>query len=76
MNVRQPGSIGACAYPGRVFKGKRMAGHFGSKRKTTKNLEVVRVDGERNLLFIKGSVPGPNGGFVQVQSAKTGVLKS
>ena len=75
MNYRQPGSIGASAYPGRVFKGKRMSGHFGSERHTTKNLEVVRIDPERNLLFIKGAVPGPNGGFVQVRTAKTGVKR-
>lgn len=75
MNVRRPGAIGACAYPGRVFKGKRMPGHFGNKRHTTKNLQVVRVDTERNLLFIAGAVPGPNGGFIQVQDAKTGVKK-
>ena len=75
MNVRQPGSIGACAYPGRVFKGKRMSGHYGAKRHTTKNLKVIKVDTERNLLFIAGAVPGPNGGFIQVQNAKTGVQK-
>lgn len=75
MNVRRPGAIGACAYPGRVFKGKRMAGHYGNKRHTTKNLKVVKVDAERNLLFIAGAVPGPNGGFIQVQNAKTGVKK-
>ena len=75
MNVRRPGAIGACAYPGRVFKGKRMPGHFGNKRHTTKNLKVVRVDAERNLLFIAGALPGPNGGFIQVQDAKTGVKK-
>jgi large subunit ribosomal protein L3 len=72
MNVRQPGSIGASAYPARVFKGKRMSGHFGNKRHTTKNLEVVHVDEQRNLLFVKGSVPGPNGGFLQVRTARTG----
>lgn len=73
MNYRQPGSIGASAYPGRVFKGKRMSGHFGDERKTTKNLEVVRIDTERNLIFIKGAVPGPKGGYVQVRTARTGV---
>jgi len=72
MNYRQPGSIGASAYPSRVFKGKRMSGHFGNKRHTTKNLEIVRVDPSRNLLFIRGAIPGPSGGFVQVQTAKTG----
>lgn len=76
MNVRQPGSIGASAYPSRVFKGKRMSGHYGNKRHTTKNLEVVRVDEQRNLLFLKGAVPGPRGGFVQVRTAKTGSPKT
>lgn len=75
MNVRQPGSIGASAYPSRVFKGKRMGGHMGDRRQTTKNLEVLAVDVERNLLFIKGSVPGPTNGFVQVRTARTGVKK-
>lgn len=75
MNYRQPGAIGACAYPGRVFKGKRMGGHFGADRRTAKNLPIIRVDAGRNLLFVKGSIPGPNGGFVQVQSAKTGTTK-
>jgi large subunit ribosomal protein L3 len=73
MNYRAPGSIGASAYPSRVFKGKRMAGHLGAKRQTIKNLEIVRIDTDRNLLFIKGAVPGARGSFVQVQGAKTGV---
>lgn len=75
MNYRQPGSIGASAYPARVFKGKRMSGHFGHARQTTKNLEVVQIDPEKNLLFIRGAVPGPKGGFVQVRTAKTAVKK-
>ena len=75
MNYRQPGSIGASAYPGRVFKGKRMAGHFGSARITVKNLEVVRIDADRGLMFLKGAIPGPRGAFVQVRTAKTGVKK-
>lgn len=75
MNYRRPGSIGAASSPSRVFKGKRMGGHYGASRETTKNLQVVRVDPERGLLFIKGAVPGPNGGYVQVQTAKTGVKK-
>ncbi len=75
MNVRQPGAIGCSAYPARVFKGKRMSGHYGAKRHTTKNLEIVRVDGERDLLFIRGAVPGPRNGFVQVRTARTGVKK-
>ena len=75
MNYRRPGSIGCSAYPARVFKGKRMGGHYGAKRKTVKNLEVMRVDAGRNLLLIKGSIPGHNGSFVQVQTARTGVKK-
>ena len=73
MDYRQPGSIGASAYPARVFKGKRMSGHYGNKRQTTKNLTIVRIDGERNLLFVRGAVPGPRNGFVQIRTAKTGV---
>lgn len=72
MNYRRPGSIGCSAYPSRVFKGKRMSGHYGDKRQTTKNLRIMHIDAERNLLFIKGAVPGANNGFVQVQTAKTG----
>lgn len=72
MNVRRPGSIGQSAYPSRVFKGMRSSGHYGHARKTVKNLEVVRVDAARNLILVRGSVPGPTGGFVQVQTATTG----
>ncbi len=75
MNVRQPGSIGAAAYPSRVFKGKRMSGHYGSARHTTKNVRVVRVDAERNLIFLKGAVAGPKGGVLQIRTAKTGTKK-
>lgn len=70
MNVRQPGSI-ASRRIGKLPKGKRMAGHYGVERCTSKNLRVVRVDTERNLLFVAGSVPGPAFGFVQVQTART-----
>ena len=66
---RAPGSIGQCQTPGRVLKGKRMAGHLGNTRNTTQNLEVVRVDAERNLLLIKGSVPGAKGGRVVIMPA-------
>jgi large subunit ribosomal protein L3 len=66
---RSPGSIGACATPARVFKGTRMAGHMGHVRVTTLNLEVIKADPERNLLLIKGAVPGPRGGLVMVRSA-------
>ena len=64
---RAPGSIGQCQTPGRVFKGKKMAGQMGDARVTTQNLEVVRVDAERNLLLIKGAVPGAAGGAVMVR---------
>ena len=66
---RAPGSIGQNQTPGRVFKGKKMAGHMGNVRRTIQNLEVVRVDAERNLLLIKGAVPGHAGGRVIVRPA-------
>ena len=66
---RSPGSIGACATPARVFKGTRMAGHMGHTRVTTLNLIVIKADPERNLLLIRGAVPGPRGGLVMVRSA-------
>jgi large subunit ribosomal protein L3 len=67
---RSPGSIGATSTPGRVFKGMRMPGRMGNHRVTSQNLEVVRVDAERNLLAVKGSVPGPKGGLVLVKEAR------
>jgi large subunit ribosomal protein L3 len=69
LSHRAPGSIGQCQTPGRVFKGKKMSGHMGDERVTTQNLEVVRVDMERNLLLIKGAVPGAAGGAVMVRPA-------
>ncbi len=69
---RAPGSIGQNQTPGRVFKGKKMSGHMGNERTTTQNLEIVRVDNERNLLMLKGSVPGPKGGDVLVRPAVRG----
>ena len=66
---RAPGSIGQNQTPGRVFKGKKMSGHMGNVRSTVQNLEVVRVDAERNLLLIKGAVPGHRGGRVIVRPA-------
>ena len=68
--LRAPGSIGACASPGRVWKGQRMPGRMGGKRVTSQNIEVVLVDPDRNLLAVKGSVPGPKGGFVIVKEAR------
>ena len=72
LSHRAPGSIGQCQTPGRVFKGKKMAGHMGSERVTTQGLEVVRVDSERNLLLIKGAVPGAPGGHVIVRPTVKG----
>lgn len=69
LSHRAPGSIGQCQTPGRVFKGKKMAGHMGAARVTTQNLEVVKVDVERNLLLLKGAVPGAPGGSVIVRPA-------
>jgi large subunit ribosomal protein L3 len=66
---RSPGSIGACATPGRVFKGVRMAGRMGAARTTVQSLTVHAVDDDKNLLLIKGAVPGPRGGLVVVRSA-------
>jgi large subunit ribosomal protein L3 len=66
---RAPGSIGSSATPGRVMKGMKMAGHMGNARVTVQNLEVVRVDLDRNLLLVKGSVPGPNKGLVMIRKA-------
>jgi len=66
ISHRALGSIGQCQTPGRVFKGKKMAGHMGSEKVTVQTLEVVNIDAERNLLLIKGSVPGANGGDVIV----------
>jgi large subunit ribosomal protein L3 len=67
-NVRAPGSIGASAFPARVFKGMRMPGQMGNKRVTQKGLEVAEVDAERNLLLIKGSVPGSRNAIVEVRT--------
>jgi large subunit ribosomal protein L3 len=67
-NVRAPGSIGAAAYPARVFKGIRGPGQMGNKRVTQRGLEVVLVDAEENLLMVRGSVPGPRRGVVEVRS--------
>jgi len=67
ISHRAPGSIGQCQTPGRVFKGKKMAGHMGNVKRTVQNLEVVRVDSERNLLLIKGAVPGAKGGKVIIK---------
>ena len=69
---RAPGSIGACATPARVFKGTRMAGQMGSQKVTTLNLEVVQADVERDLLLVRGAVPGPRGAVVLIRGAIKG----
>ena len=66
---RAPGSIGQNQTPGRVFKGKRMAGHMGAARRTAQNLEIIRVDEARNAVLVKGAVPGPKGGRIMVRPA-------
>lgn len=70
MFHRAPGSIGASSFPSRVFPGQRMAGHMGTQRVTVRNLEIIEVDGDDNVLLVKGAVPGPNGGYVIVRRAK------
>jgi len=67
-NVRAPGSIGASATPSRVFKGIRGPGQMGNRRVTQRGLEIVRVDAQENLLLVRGSIPGPTGGIVEVRS--------
>ena len=66
---REPGSVGACATPSRIFKGKRMPGRMGGVRKTARNLKLVLIDAENNLLFIKGAVPGANNDIVFIKTA-------
>ncbi|HVF92335.1 MAG TPA: 50S ribosomal protein L3 [Blastocatellia bacterium] len=70
MFHRAPGSIGQSAYPSRVIKGTKMAGHMGDERKSLKNLRVVAVDTENNLLMVRGAVPGPNGAYVLIKKAQ------
>ena len=70
MFHRAPGSIGASSFPSRVFPGTRMSGRMGNTRVTVRNLEVVEVDAEENVMLVKGAVPGPNGGYVVVRRAK------
>ncbi len=69
MYHRRPGSMGACATPGRVFKGKKLPGHMGHVTVTIQNLRVVRVDLDKNVILVKGSVPGPKGAILKVKNA-------
>jgi large subunit ribosomal protein L3 len=73
---RAPGSIGACSTPGRVFKGTKMAGRLGGEQVTTTNLEVIGVDAERNLILVKGAVPGPRGGVVVLRTSVKNPMKA
>ena len=66
---RRPGSMGACSYPGRVFKNKKLAGHMGSVKVTVQNLEVVRVDADKNFILVKGAIPGAKGSVVTIKEA-------
>lgn len=72
MFHRAPGSIGSSAYPSRVFPGMRSSGRMGGERVTTKNLQVVKVDGEQNLIYLRGAVPGAKNGYVTIRRAKKG----
>jgi len=69
---RQMGSTGQCQWPGRVFKGKKMPGHYGNARITTQNIEIVRVDAEINRILVRGAVPGPRNGLVEIRLAVKG----
>ncbi|MCH1958807.1 MULTISPECIES: 50S ribosomal protein L3 [Romboutsia] len=66
---RRPGSMGACSFPGRVFKNKKLAGHMGSVKVTIQNLEVVKVDADKNLILVKGAIPGAKGSVVTIKEA-------
>jgi len=72
---RAPGSIGACATPARVFKGTKMSGHLGHEKTTTLNLEVIEADPEREIILVKGAIPGPRGGLVLIRNAVKGGRK-
>ena len=68
---RSAGSVGAGTSPGHVVRGKKMAGRMGGKKVTVKNLDVIKVDNDRNLLIVKGAVPGPNGGYIIIRKSKS-----
>ena len=72
MFHRAPGSVGQASDPSRVFPGQKMPGRMGGKRITTKNLKVVKVDEEENLIFVRGAIPGPNNGYIAIRRAKRG----
>ena len=70
MTHRRGGSYGQCQWPGRVYKGRKMPGHMGHVRRTVQNLQVVRIVEDKNVLLIKGSLPGPNGSQILIRTAK------
>lgn len=72
MFHRAPGSIGASAYPSRVFPGMKAGGRMGGEQVTTKNLQIVKIDAERNLIYVRGAVPGPKSGYLAIHKAKRG----
>jgi large subunit ribosomal protein L3 len=72
---RSPGSVGGCSTPGHIFKGMRMAGHMGHERVTTLNLEVVAIDEARNLVLVRGAIPGPKGGLVMLRTTVRGAAE-
>jgi large subunit ribosomal protein L3 len=72
MFGRAPGSIGGSSFPSRVFPGMRMAGHMGTDQVTVRNLEIVQIDADENVIAIKGAVPGPNGSYVLLRRSKKG----
>jgi large subunit ribosomal protein L3 len=74
-NIRGPGSVGQKTFPGRTHKGQRMYGHMGAARATVKNLPVVKIDKEKNLLLVEGGIPGPTGGFVVIRKATCPKIK-
>ena len=65
---RGVGSMGACSDPSRVYKGKKLPGHYGNEQVTIQNLDIARVDAERNLILVRGAIPGPKGGLVYIKS--------
>ena len=72
MYHRRPGSMGSTSTPGRVFKGKKLPGHMGVQKITIQNLEIIKVDMDKNVLLVKGSVPGPKGAILKIKSSVIG----
>lgn len=66
---REPGSVGQCQWPGRIIKGKKMPGRMGGKRKTVQNMKIIEIDNEKNVILVKGAIPGPNNGILYIKEA-------